>query len=428
MVLRGARQVGKTTLVRKFAGTYKQKILLNLEKPRDKFLFESYEEVTQIRDALFLSRKLSLAEEQDTLLFIDEIQESPRAIHLLRYFYEEIPNLHIIAAGSLLEFAMRHVKGFPVGRIEYCYIHPLNFQEFLLAMGYDMALEQLRQVPLQPQFHLTLLDLFHQYAIVGGMPEVVAKYVTTSSAGELTKLYAGIWTTYRNDVEKYARNEAERKVIKHIMNSAHLNLDERVKFQNFGNSSYRSREVGEAFRNLDDARIIRLVYPTTDIDPPLRPDLKKSPRLQFLDTGLVNYALEIQAQLLGMKDFSDAYKGALIPHLITQELMSLDELSDKTPNFWVRDKSQSQAELDLLFVSKGNIVPIEIKSGASGSLRSLHQFIERSGLSKAIRIYGGPYKIERHTTATGQEYTLMNLPYYLGTMIPEYAEALIKMD
>src|SRR5690606_23666310 len=138
------------------------------------------------------------------------------------------------------------------------------------------------------------------------------------------------------DVEKYASSPNARKIIKHIMDTAPLFMDQRIKFQNFGNSNYKSREVGEAMRNLNAAKIIQLIYPTTDVQPPIKPDIKKSPRLQFLDTGLINHTLGIQPQLLAMSDLSNAFKGAMIPHIITQEVISLNTISNIKPHFWVR--------------------------------------------------------------------------------------------
>jgi len=203
---------------------------------------------------------------------------------------------------------------------------------------------------------------------------------------------------------------------------APLYIDERVKFQGFGNSAYRSREAGEAFRTLDDAKIIRLIYPTTDLQPPPRPDLKKSPRLQFLDTGLVNYTLSIQGQMLGMDDLNSAYKGAIIPHLVTQEIISLQTISNSKPNFWVRKKAQSNAEVDLVLVHRDLLIPIEIKSGSTGSLRSLHQFVEAVDHPYAVRIYGGNFSVEKAISPNKKNYLLMNLPYYLGTQLPEYLD------
>ncbi|MEA3446809.1 MAG: AAA family ATPase [Bacteroidota bacterium] len=422
LVLRGARQVGKTTIIGQFAKSYKHSIALNLEKPAHIFFFDNYNDVKTIVDALLLSHKIPSNNLKNTILFIDEIQESPKAIHLLRFFHEEIPELHVVAAGSLLEFAMRHIRGFPVGRIEFLQLYPLNFSEYLDAIDHSAALEQLGQIPVNLFAHNILLELFNRYAIIGGMPEVIKVYLQNNSISDLPKIYESIWGAYKNDVEKYTDNELERKVIKHIMASAHLYVDQRIKFQNFGNSNYRSREVGEAMRHLDDARIIQLIYPTTNVTIPIRPDLRKSPKLQLLDTGLLNHTLEIQSQLLALNDLDNAYKGAIIPHLITQELMSLNTISHKKPAFWVREKKQASAEVDIAFSYDGKIIPIEIKSGSTGSLKSLHQFIEQSEHPYAIRIYAGEFKIEKAKTPGRFPYLLMNLPYYLSTKLPQYIE------
>ncbi len=212
---------------------------------------------------------------KNTLLFIDEIQESPKAIGLLRYFAEDLPELHVISAGSLLEFSINQVKSFPVGRIQYLNLFPLNFREFLMALGKNAALNALDNIPVSSTSHDVLIDYFHKYAIIGGMPEIVKKYVETGNYIGLNSIYEGIWTTYKNDVRKYAKNSTEERVITHIINTAFNFLDQRITFQNFGNSNYRSREVGEAFRCLDDARVIQLVYPTAEVTFPVKSDLKK---------------------------------------------------------------------------------------------------------------------------------------------------------
>lgn len=422
LILRGARQVGKTTLVKQFAQTYKQRISLNLELPNDISYFNEYNDVPTLVQALFIGHNISTSDKSETLIFIDEIQESPKAIAILRYFYELEPEIHVIAAGSLLEHAMRKVKSFPVGRVEMLHLYPINFPEFLNALGQKSASEQFNTIPVNAVAHKTLLNLFNRYAIIGGMPEVINKYIETESVSELTPIYEGIWETYKNDVEKYASNDTEARVIKHIMATAHLDIDARIKFHNFGKSNYRSREVGEAFRNLDDAKIIQLIYPTTDTNVPVRSDLKKSPRLQFLDTGLINNELSIQGEMLAMEDLNSSYKGAIIPHMITQELMTLNYTKAVKPNFWVREKRQSSAEVDLVVQFKNRVIPIEIKSGKAGKLKSLHQFIDATDHPYAIRMYAGEFSVEEHTTPEGKKYLLMNLPYYLGTRLKEYME------
>jgi len=427
LVLRGARQVGKTTVVKEFAKTYQNVILLNLEKKADRRYFEENEDVKLILDALFLRHNISAEQETNILLFIDEVQESPKAIQLLRYFYEEIPELHVIAAGSLLEFAIKDVKSFPVGRVEYAYMHPLNFIEFLEAMGQNAALKVITEVPIAPYAHQTLKDWFHRYAIIGGMPEVVKTYKENESVSALSRVYESIWNTYQDDVGKYAKNESEAKIIRHIMATAFVQLDQRIKFQNFGNSNYRSREVSEAMHKLDAAKMLQLIYPTTQTEHPIIPDIKKSPRLQFLDTGLVNYSLKLQAEMIQLKDLSYEYKGALIPHLITQEIISLNQYNYHKPNFWVREEKSPSAEVDLVVSSGKYLIPIEIKSGAAGKLRSLHQFIDQGNHGYAVRIYGGEFSIEKHQTPRGRKaYTLMNVPYYLGTKLTDYLNYFIK--
>lgn len=422
LIIRGARQVGKTTLVREFAKSFSKSILLNLEKSSDRAFFDDFEDVKTILEAILISRNLSTSDLSSSLLFLDEIQESPKAIQLLRYFYEDLPELPVIAAGSLLEFTLKDVKSFPVGRVEFLYLYPMNFPEYLEAIGQPIALEQFEQIPVKPVAHKVLMNLFHRYAIIGGMPEVIKNDLKRQNLADLPLIYESIWSTYKADIEKYSSNETERKIIRHLMNTAPLALDQRIKFQGFGNSNYRSREIGESFRILEDAKIMRLIYPTTDLVAPLQADIKKSPRIQLLDTGLVNYTLGIQGQLLAMEDLSSSYKGALIPHLITQELISTSSLTDQKPNFWVREKNQSSAEVDLVLPFQGLVIPVEIKSGATGSLRSLHQFIDAANHGFAVRIYGGELKIEDTRTPAGKPYRLLNLPYYLGTQIQKYSE------
>lgn len=426
LVLRGARQVGKTTLIKEFAKSYPQSIVLNLEKSDDRSFFERSDNVKEIVDAIFLSGNIS-SPMRETLLFIDEIQESPKAIHLLRYFYEDIPDLHVVSAGSLLEFAIKKVPGFPVGRVEFLYLYPLNFMEYLEAIKHHAAIKQMNTIPMRPLAHDVLLNLFNQYAVIGGMPEIVRIFTESNKRlFGLPVVYESIWETYKHDVEKYASNETERKVIKHIMATAHFYIDKRIKFQNFGNSNYRSREVGEAMRSLNDAKIIQLIYPTTKTEIPIQADFRKSPRLQYLDTGLLNHILNLQADLIGLKNLSPAFKGAVIPHLITQELISLNTINNLKPHFWVREKKQSSAEIDLVLSHKDKVIPIEIKSGSTGSLKSLHQFIDVSVHCYAVRIYEGEFKIEKAKTPKGTPYLLMNLPYFLGTKIRAYIEYFIN--
>lgn len=419
LLIRGARQVGKTTLVRDFSKEFDNYIELNLEKEADRALFE-IDDAGKIIDAVFLS-KAHTPNNKPTLVFIDEIQESPKAIQQLRYFFEEVPELHIIAAGSLLEFALKQVPSFPVGRVEYLYLYPLNFVEYLDAIGNKSAIDALQTLPIQEYSHKVLLELFHQYAIIGGMPETVSNYVEDKNISSLSNTYNQLWQSYKDDVEKYAKNNTDKKIIRHVIETAPYAKD-RIKFEGFGQSNYRSREVGEALHALDLAKIIQLVYPSTSIRPPITPDLKKRPRLQFLDTGMLNQILMLQAEMIALPDLDDFHKGRIIQHLVVQELTTINEDSALKYHFWVREEKNTNSEVDALIQHKSYVIPIEVKAGKQGKLKSLHQFIDRCGHPYALRLYSGKFSIEEAKTPKGTPYYLMNLPYYLTTQIHQYLE------
>jgi predicted AAA+ superfamily ATPase len=418
LLIRGARQVGKTTLVRQFAKEFIHYIELNLERETDRAIFEM-DDINKIINASCLLKGVQ-ADNRPLLMFIDEIQESPKAISKLRYFYEERPDIFVIAAGSLLEFALKNVASFPVGRISYLYLYPLNFEEYLNAIQQTSVLELLNTLPIPEYAHNILLDLFHEYAIIGGMPEIVKKYVKNKNLSLLPTYYNQLWQAYKDDVEKYASNNTERKVLRHVIETAPFETD-RIKFEGFGKSNYRSREVGEAIRALELAGIVRLIHASTSMSPPIMSDIKKRPRLQFLDTGLLNHSLLIQGELLSVKDLNNFHRGKIIQHLVTQEIISINDSVKYSPHFWVREEKDSNSELDLIYHSSNTILPIEIKSGKQGTLRSLHQFIVRANCQYAIRLYAGEFNIENAKTPDGTSYKLMNMPYYLSFKLPEYA-------
>lgn len=419
LIIRGARQVGKSTLVHQFSKEFDSYISLNLEKEHDKQIFE-IGNIHQLISAAALLKNQSIIK-GSTLLFIDEIQESPKAIQILRFFYEEVPEIYVIAAGSLLEFSLDQIKSFPVGRVAYLYLHPINFQEYLHAINHEQGLELLQSVPIPEFAYEILLNLFNEYAIIGGMPEIVYEYTKHKNLQVLNRIYSQLWISYLDDVEKYSKNDTDKKVIRHVIKSAPNELD-RIKFEGFGNSNYKSREVGEALRSLDKSALIKLIYPTTSVNIPIAINYKKRPRLQFLDTGLLNQILTIQGPMIALKDLNQIYKGKIIQHLFAQEVISTFSDTPFTPHFWVRQESGSSSEVDLIFQFQNYMIPIEVKSGKQGTLRSLHQFIDRTKHHYAIRAYAGKFSIEQHKTPSGKSFYLMNVPYFLGTYIKEYIE------
>ena len=419
LVLRGARQVGKTTVVEKFAENFDTFIHLNLEVDSDRKLFENDLGVKDLMQKIFLVKNRE--NRGDVLVFIDEIQNSPRAVQMMRYFYEEMPELFVISAGSLLEIMMdTHKISFPVGRVEYRYMYPLTFEEFLNAAGEKEVLEKFSEIPVQDWAVERIMELFHRYTMIGGMPEVVAGYVETGDLSSLRSIYSGLVTSYKDDVSKYASNEKEITILRYVIENAGFEAGKRITFEKFGNSPYHSREVGDALRTLERAMLLYLRYPTTDKSMPIRSDLKKKPRLQLLDTGLLNFLAGLQAQYFEYSDLHSFYSGILAEHIVSQEIMSSDTLELKKPLFWVRELRQSNAEIDIIIPYKTIAVPVEIKSGKTGTLRSLHSFIDQSGADFAVRLYSGKLEIEEAETPAGSKFTLLNLPYCFASKIYDY--------
>lgn len=420
LVIRGARQVGKTTLVNQFAAQYEQYIYLNLELSEDKEPFENFTSIENLINTLFFLKNKTLAKKSITLIFIDEIQEVPKALNILRYFYELAPEISVIAAGSMLETLFDKNISFPIGRVEYKVIRPVSFPEFLSAIGENAALEQLTQVPVAAFAQSKLLSLFHTYALIGGMPEIVQHYAKHKDLVALGPVYDSLISGYMEDVEKYAKSNAQILHIRHCIQNSFAQAGKRIKFEGFGNSAYKSREMGESLRTLEKALLMQLVYPCTSASLPMVPDIKKSPRLQILDTGLLNYFVGIQKEIIGTDDLNSIYQGTLIEHLIGQELLAFQYNALSALHFWVREKKESTAEVDYLFQFNGLIIPIEVKSGKEGTLKSLHSYMDIAPHNFAIRFYAGALNITDAITQSGKQYKILNLPYYLGSQIEKY--------
>ena len=268
LLIRGARQVGKTTVVNELGRQYQQYIYLNLERKEDAMIFQNYSRFSTLVEAIFFLKDKDI-QQNDTLIFIDEIQEVPETVNLLRYFLEDFPQFHVIAAGSLLEAVLNENMTMPVGRVEYKVLRPMAFNEFLEAMGEKSALQQYHTIPITDFAHEKLLQLFHTYTLIGGMPEVVKHYAENRNLTDLLPIYESLLVSYMNDVEKYARNSTMVQVIRHVIKSMSAEAGNRIKFQHFGQSNYGSREVGEAIRTIEKALLLYLVYPCTSTELPL---------------------------------------------------------------------------------------------------------------------------------------------------------------
>ncbi len=422
LILRGARQVGKTTAVDIFAKQFDQYLKLNLDLPSNCKIFEQNLSIRELLQAIRLHFNLPTVPGR-TLLFLDEIQNSPEAIHSMRYFYEEADSsLFVIGAGSLLETLIaRGNVSFPVGRVEYRFMWPLNFPEFLEARGLKEAVNYFNSTLVPRLAHPVLLKEFRRYMFIGGMPEVVSRYLETDDIASLSKVYQSLILSFQDDVEKYARSSTAVNILRHVIQSLPFEAGKRIRFQGFGNSSYGSREMGETLRTLEKAMLLHLIYPTTSTRLPLIPNRKRSPRLQFLDTGLLCAAVGLQGKLFEPVEIESVQNGILAEHIVGQELLAGSE-TGVAPVFWVREKKQASAEVDFLIRHQSTIIPLEVKSGKPGSLRSLHTFIEQSGAKVAIRLYSGKIHVQKATTPGGTPYILHNLPLYMASRLSKYLE------
>lgn len=278
LILRGARQVGKTTVVNEFGKQFDNYLPLNLEKTEAAQLFDLSIPLKDLMPLLF-AHCGKMRKKGRTLLFIDEIQNSAKAVAQLRYFYEELPELFVIAAGSLLENLVDIHTSFPVGRVQYMALRPCSFQEYLQAIQEDALIPILTQPHVTSAFHDRLMNLFNIYTLIGGMPEAVQLYAERKDILSLDTVYETLLQEYRDDVEKYAKGKLLPEVVRFILKEGWHKAGQTVTLGRFAGSNYNAREVGEAFRLLEKAMLLELVYPTIATDVPATSETKRMPKL-----------------------------------------------------------------------------------------------------------------------------------------------------
>jgi len=422
LILRGARQVGKTTVVRMFGNSFDTFIELNLEEISDRELFFSGTDVRAVLNAIVLRKGLDLVGKR-TLLFIDEIQNSSKAMLSLRYFYEKMPEIYVIAAGSLLDVYLRRNRlEVSVGRIEYLFMFPCNFNEYLVAAKLDKLLEVTKTIPF-PDYATTILrEHFMQYALVGGMPEAIKVWVETKNIIEVRRVLSNILLSYQEDAAKYAISPEQIDVLKFIMDSLYSEAGKQITFERFGKSDFKCQIIKNAFQLLEQASLITLIYPYTSTDLPTIPKRSRRPKLLYLDTGFINLQANIQADYFTATNLNSIYKGIAMEHLVGQQLISIQRQSDFQLGFWVRNARSSSAEVDYVVIWHNKMIPIEVKCGKTGTLKSLMLFMDEAEHNYAIRIYDGVTNLEEHKTPNGKEFNLLNLNLCLTTNIISYME------
>jgi len=396
LVLRGARQVGKSTLVRQFAINNDLALAeINLEKHL--YLDAVFKTLDIDRIIYELEAVAGLKINSDhTILFLDEIQGTPHAIQALRYFYEERPDLPVIGAGSLLEFTLSdHHFSMPVGRITYYHLGPLTFREFLAAVlpGHVKYLSDFRlgeSIPMAA--HKKLLNRQREYLFVGGMPEAVQSFIDEGSLTEVTAIQRSIADTYQDDFAKYAKQK-DLVLLQQVFRYIPRQLGKKVKYSNMVREE-PSKRIRNAIELLVNARICHQVFHSHSTGVPLYADISPNAyKLLFMDVGMANNICGNDWIFLESIDERGLVnEGGLAEQFIGQHLLNPHQAPQLT--YWLREGKSSNAEVDYV-ISRGDlIVPIEVKAGKSGSLKSLQQFVYRKGLAIAVRFDLNPPSVQ----------------------------------
>lgn len=439
LIIRGARQVGKSTLVELFAEDQQQVLLnINLERyPELASVFATKDPQQVLQQIEFLPKAPKI--NNNSLLFLDEIQAIPEAIPTLRYFYEDKPDLPVISAGSLLEFALSdHSFSMPVGRVQYLHMGPMTFFEFLVAQGEDKLYQLLTEYQLGQEIselaHQRLLKLLRSYYFIGGMPEAVAVFADTQSYREVSEVHQSIIETYREDFPKYSGSRNLSRMV-HVFNFVARNIGTKVKYSNIS-SHDQSATIKKDLDLLCMARVISKVVHSHCSGIPLQADIEeKVYKLLFLDVGLMNSICGLNWQVLSQYDELKLINdGTIAEQFIGQHLQaSLNNTSNRELNYWLREGRSSNAELDYVIALNGQIIPIEVKAGATGSLKSLHQFMGEKQSPVAVRfdaslpsIQDINAKIQQKTGDNNIKYPLLSLPLYLVERLDSIVEEYLQ--
>ncbi len=380
LIIRGARQVGKTFSISHFGETCFQS-LIKLDFERNRSIHKIFDQdlsVKKIIQDIEIFSEIKIIPGK-TLLFFDEIQECERALLSLRYFYEEMPELHIIAAGSMLEFALGKIS-FPVGRVSFEWMQPMTFYEFLNASGKSILADQLPCIsnlkPVNEFTHQKIIAQLKTYFLTGGMPEAVNRYCHTDSVSDSFAVHEEIFHAYLQSLIKYYRR-ADINSLDHIMRTTPSFVGSQIKYTRL-DPDRRIEKTKTSLQILEKALILQIIKSSNANSLPLSTGVSpKKIKPLFLDIGLMQYNSGLSAKdVMEAKDLSHLYRGALAEQFVGQEMYAAGGSENRKMFYWARDKKNSSAEIDYLYVSNGNIFPIEVKSGPAGKLKSLHLFLE----------------------------------------------------
>ncbi len=424
LVVRGARQVGKTFTIEKFAKeNFKHYLKINLEQERNlQHVFENLQP-EQIINELTALYQVPIVD-GETLLFIDEIQVMPGAIAALRYFYEQRPGLHIISAGSLLDITLNEIQySMPVGRVEFAFMYPMSFYEFLGALNENGLMKAINDFTpgqkISQAIHNRILELLRLYFFIGGMPEAVAYYANEKDLAGIEKIHSGLIQSIQFDFAKYGTRK-QQDHLKDVLHYVANNIGSKVKYANISRNVH-SGLLKDAFLKLEMSRIIHLVRRTRSTNVPITQlEDKDVFKPVFLDIGLLNHLAGIK--LVDLDSLITAFEGTLAEQFVLQELISGSKpYHEQKLNYWIREAKNSNAEIDCLFQIRNSVYPIEVKAGKRGTLKSLHVFLAEKNKKTGIRL-------NLDTPSTGKDlqatvnlpgrnqltYNLLSLPLYLA--------------
>ncbi len=391
LLIRGARQVGKTKTIREFGKNFENYVEVNFEEyPGVKSFFESGLSPADICENLSAIFKSDITPGK-TLLFLDEIQSCPAAIASLRYFYEKMPGLHVIAAGSLLEFALAELPTFGVGRIRSIFLYPLSFPEFLTGTGEQRLLELMAAAsplnPLPVAVHEKLLRLVKKFILLGGMPQVAAEYIQSGNINRCQLLLTDLLVAFRADFTKY-KKKLQVTLLQEVFESVIAQAGNKFVYS-AGSSSAHHSQIKNALALLTTAGLVIPVTHTAANGLPLGAEANtKRQKMVLLDTGLFQRAMGLELdEFLITNDFDVINKGSIAEQFAGLELIKSLSCYDPPELFyWHREAKSSNAEVDYVISFREKIIPVEVKSGKKGAMKSLRIFMDEKNTEKGIRI------------------------------------------
>jgi len=423
LLVRGARQVGKTSVIRKFGReNFSDLIEINLEKKEQLAVFDKSISVED-----FLKRISILfdktAVDGSTLIFIDEVQESKNIMELLRFFSEERPQLHVIAAGSLLEAKIEKSWSIPVGRIDYKYVYPMTFFEYLEARGKNALLDTLKNINPEDRFEFKDLagSLFKDYIITGGMPEVINSYASTGNYDEVKTILNRLQTAYIDDIRKYSRSNSDSKYLEYVIEYGARVAGLLFTYENFSGSNYHSREMAQALNTVEKVMLLKQVPAISSPVLPLTPKFKRPKKMIWLDVGLVNFINDVYKDLI-----TGVYKGRIMEQVVGQAIIANGVQKKTELYYWAKERSQGSAEVDFCIQHGTRLVGIEVKSGNILKLRSLFSMASADENIIAVRVSWDDLKVEKYEFA-GKTYKLLSIPFYLIDRLPELVDWFIEV-